>query len=120
MASLITLGLGGTAGEFLLLGFGSAAVSNPNAFECGTFDSDYFDTNCPPTTGGGGKRRRRGKTIRFSDLDERERIEALASIPVRPYTPLEQAAVNLGEADESEMEEDEAILKALATLFTIH
>ena len=41
MASLITLGLGGTAGEFLLLGFGSAAVSNPNAFECGTFDSEY-------------------------------------------------------------------------------
>ncbi len=67
------------------------------------------------TGGGTSKRRKKGKVIRWSDLDERERIEALAAITVKPFSPIEQAAVNLGNADEDEIDEDDAILIALTT-----
>lgn len=66
---------------------------------------------------GGTSKRRRNKVIRFSDLDERERIEALAAIEVRPFTPLEQAAVDLGEDPEDEQRDDELILMALMRIW---
>jgi len=50
------------------------------------------------TTGGGTSKRdrQRKRVIRFSELDERQRREALATalaaIAVRPFTPLEDAA----------------------------
>lgn len=68
--------------------------------------------------GGSSRRKKRGRVIRFSDLDERERQEALAAIPVRPFTEIEQAAVNLSEAEgEDETEDDELILMALMRVF---
>lgn len=67
----------------------------------------------PEPTGGGTSKRKRRKydVIHFSDLDERERREALARIPVKPFTPLEQAGydIEMGEYDE----DDEIILMAL-------
>ena len=61
----------------------------------------------------GGTSRRRGRVLRWSELDEYERREALAALPVRPFTPLEQAAVVLSEASETEQEDDEILLMAL-------
>ena len=65
------------------------------------------------TPRGGGTSKRRGRVIRFSDLTERERIEALKDIQVRPFTPIEQAAANLAVASEDDADDDEAILLAL-------
>lgn len=76
-------------------------------------------TPIPPVvapTGGGGKRKRKhGRVIKWSDLDERERIEALAAIPVKPFDKIERAAVALGNADEEDIDNDDAILMAVVT-----
>ncbi len=78
----------------------------------------FADTPVPPTPdvtptgGGGGKRKKRGRVIRFSDLDERERIEALAAVKVKSFSPIERAAVNLGEADEDDQDDDAILLAA--------
>ncbi len=61
-------------------------------------------------------RKRKSKVIRFSDLDAIERQEALMAIPVKPFTPIEQAAVNLAEARDDEIEDDEIILLALTRI----
>ena len=70
------------------------------------------------TGGGTSRKRKKGRVIRWSDLDERERIEALAAIQTKPFTPLEQAAINLGESDEEDQDDDALILAA--AMRTLH
>lgn len=82
----------------------------------------WFEPGCasaPTEAPGGGtsSRRKKRRVIRLSDLDERERQEALASIPVRPFDDIERAAAELAEADEEEQEEDELILMAITRLY---
>lgn len=89
----------------------------PHAFQCEHFDPTAFDTNCPPETIGGGTskrdlKRRKKLPLRWSDMDAIEREEAMRAIPVRPFTPIEQAAANLADASDDEAEDDEIILLA--------
>ena len=67
-------------------------------------------------TGGGGKRKRKRKVIRYSELDEYERAEALRAIAVKPFTPIEQAAANIVDAPEDEQEDDILILAAISRI----
>ena len=87
-----------------------AADSTPVFTEFTTASATVATTD----TGGGGnrKRRKRGHTIHFSDLNERERIEALSKIRVKPFTRIEALAIEVGDAEEDAAEEDE-ILSAI-------
>lgn len=67
----------------------------------------------PDLGGPGGKRR---KSIRLSDLDARERLEA--SIHIRPFDPLEQAAYEIAISDDEDEEDDKLLL--LACLRILH
>lgn len=64
-------------------------------------------------------RKKKRRTIRFSDLDARERLEAKQEIvaALAPLAPIEQAAVNLSEARGEETEDDELILMALTRFY---
>lgn len=103
------LGMGPTtSGLFITLGFGTGGVT---------------PTPSPTSVPGGSSKRdkKRKRVIHFSDLDERERIEALAQIPVKPFEPIEQAAVNLSEArGEEETEDDEDELTSMIILRMYH
>jgi hypothetical protein len=94
-ASVISLGLGswGSTSLVLTLGYGSGvAQTTGNAFACGTFDPDTFDTDCPTETPSGGfeyarlgPRRRTQEEIRR----ERERF----GIPQRDAIIIEDVAL---------------------------
>ena len=71
-----------------------------------------------PSQGGGTSKKKHGRVIRYSDLDAREREEALREIPVRPFTPIEAAAAKLALAHDENAEDDEIIL--LALIRTLH
>ena len=75
--------------------------------------SEVVSVSYQPAGGTSKRKRRRATVIRFSDLDERERREALAAIPVKPFTPLEAAAVALAEDHDQEAEDDEITLSVL-------
>lgn len=63
---------------------------------------------CTINHGGGTSKKKKTKLIRFSDLDARERIEALKTIPVKPFISQDVIII--------EDDDDEILLMALTRI----